>query len=478
MHSFVFGWLIAAIVGQSPRDVAVSPVELEQIVEVERSKVGMPGVSVAVRRNGAILLNKGFGFANLEQQTPATEKSVYQIASMTKPFTATAIMMLVEDEKLSLDDPIAKHISAVPATWEKVTIRHLLTHTSGIKSYTELPGFSQRIAREETTHERFLKSINSFPLTFDPGGKFSYSNSGYYLLGMVIEKVSGKPYADFLRDRVFKPLGMESSRVNDWSAVIPLRAAGYTKGPVESNVRNASFISMTWPFSAGAVVSTVDDLLKFDLAIEEHRLLKSQNQDQMWLPTTLTDGKKSGYGLGWTIRNLSGRLAVGHNGGIPGFSSDFIRIPKERVSVIVLANLEGNHAGKISTAILQKLLGISASAKSSLVKSNAKEPIASTDEDKETALVRRVIEEVASGKADPKAFSGEARESLFPNRIRQAGESLARLGKLNKIERVERNETAAGIELKYRCEFGDAALTCKCVLDRNGKISGILFLPE
>ncbi len=183
----------------------------------------IPGVSVAIVKNGKLLQAKGYGLANVELSVPATEKTVYQLASVTKQFTATAIMMLVEQGKLGLGDKISKHLPDLPAAWKEVTIRHLLNHTSGIKSYTSVKDFF-KTARKDYTHREILDLVAKDPLEFAPGEKWRYCNTGYFLLGMIIEKVSGKTYGEFLDERIFKPLGMTQTRVNDLHAIIPNRA--------------------------------------------------------------------------------------------------------------------------------------------------------------------------------------------------------------------------------------------------------------
>jgi D-alanyl-D-alanine carboxypeptidase len=248
--------------------------QAEKIDSFVREKMAanhIPGLSLAVVREGKVILAKGYGVANLELSTPANEKTAFAIYSVTKPFTAMATMMLAEEGKISLEDPISKYLAGLPATWKPVTVRQLLNHTSGIKSFQE-SSFKPADLTREHTREEIINLTASFPLDFPSGESSEYNNTGYFLLGMLIEKVSGKAYEQFLRERIFAPLGMRDTRLQNYDELIPNRAGGYTWR--NGGFRNAVRISSTISFSTAGLVSTVLDLAKWDAALYTEKLLK------------------------------------------------------------------------------------------------------------------------------------------------------------------------------------------------------------
>lgn len=295
------------------------------------------------------VLREAVGLADRELGVPNAPDFKFRIGSITKQFTATAILQLQEAGKLSVDDPVSKYYPAAPASWAKVTIWNLLTHTSGIPTDTAIHVFDVS-ARLPHTPEELIQLTQDKPLEFEPGSKFAYNNTGYVLLGYIIEKVSGQPYADYLKQHVFGPLGMTSSGYDSSAEIIPGRAKGYGPGP-QGGWRNAVFIDMSVPFSAGALYSTVDDMLKWDQALYAARPLKPESLKAMF-----TDyGHR--YGFGWEIDQKWGRDRVWHNGGINGFSASFQRYPKDRVAVVVLANELTSPTDKLAADLAGLCLG-------------------------------------------------------------------------------------------------------------------------
>ena len=308
---------------------------LDRYIDGQLKQRNVPGLSLAIARDGQIERAKGYGLADVELNVPANVRTVYQWASVSKQFTAEAIMLLMRDGKLSLEDPIAKHYPNAPDTWGKVTIRHLLNHTSGIKSYTSLPNFFSTI-RKDYKPEELIGLVRDLPLEFEPGEKWSYNNTGYYLLGLIIEKVSGKSYGEFLSTRIFKPVGMTTARVNHQFEIIPDRATGYDNR--SNSLWRSEFVSPTQPFSAGALIGTVLDLAKWDAALYTDNLLPTSDHQEMWTPTKLNDGKTTPYGFGWQTGDIRGHRYVGHGGGIQGFSTYILRLLDDKLTVIVLMN--------------------------------------------------------------------------------------------------------------------------------------------
>jgi D-alanyl-D-alanine carboxypeptidase len=320
---------------------------VDDYIEKQLKQNNLPGLSLAVVRDGKIEKARGYGLADVELSVPATEHTVYQWASVTKQFTATAIMLLVADGKLSLSDSIAQHYAKSPAAWSNVTIRHLLTHTAGIRSYTDLPDFFKS-ARKDYEPDELVALVTDQPLDFAPGERWRYNNTAYFLLGLVIEKVSGQSYGDFLQARIFKPLGMDTARVNHQFEIIRNRATGYSYR--SNQLTRAEFVSPTQPYSAGALVGTVLDLAKWDAALYTDKLLPASVRDEMWTAVKLNDGKTNEYGYGWQLGNVRGHRYVGHGGGIFGFSTFILRLVDDRVTVVVLCN-SGANSQNIARAV-------------------------------------------------------------------------------------------------------------------------------
>jgi CubicO group peptidase (beta-lactamase class C family) len=295
-----------------------------------------PGASVAVVKDGRVLVRRAYGLANLETRTPMRPEMVFELGSVTKQFTSTAILMLAEQGKLALDDDIRKYVPDFPDKGAHISVEHLLTHTSGIKDYTNDPKWPA-LWRQDLTPAQVVDLVKDAPLEFAPGTKWRYDNTGYTLLGMILEKASGVPYAEFIRTNIFQPLGMTHSLYGSFSAIIPDRAAGYTKG--ESGAwENAPYLSMSQPYAAGSLMSNVDDLVKWDAAVSAGQLLSATAWAKAFTGYRLTTREDTRYGFGWQLGKYGDRDIVHHGGGIPGYSTHVLRMPADRVYVVVLAN--------------------------------------------------------------------------------------------------------------------------------------------
>jgi len=295
-----------------------------------------PGLAVIVTQNGKVLFRKAFGSANLELGVPLRPDMLFRIGSMTKQFTAAAVMMLIEQGKVSLNDPITKFLPDYPVQGHMITVEHLLTHTSGIQSYTDIPGWMTSKIMTDLKLSELIDGFKREPMHFAPGTRFEYNNSGYMLLGAIIEKASGETYEAFLKKNIFDPLGMKNTLYGHNQPIILNRASGYDADG--DTVLNAPYLSMTQPHAAGALLSTVDDLAKWDAALYTEKILKQESLKRMWTPYTLKDGTSTGYGYGWAISTLQGSPTIQHDGGIHGFVSDGLRLPQEKVYVAVLCN--------------------------------------------------------------------------------------------------------------------------------------------
>jgi CubicO group peptidase (beta-lactamase class C family) len=309
--------------------------------QVAQSFVGSKAFmgSVLVARDGNVLLSKGYGSANLEWNIPNSPSTKFRLGSITKQFTAASILLLEERGKLKVEDPVKKHMPDAPATWDKVTIYHLLTHTSGIPSFTGFPDYTSTEAIPSPP-EKTVARFRDKPLEFEPGEKWNYSNSGYVLLGYLIEKIGGKTYSQFIQENIFTPLGMKDSGYDSNSAVIQRRASGYSpspKGPV-----NAGFIHMTIPFAAGSLYSTTEDLLRWEQGLFGGKLLSVPSLQKMTTPF------KSDYAFGLGVRTVNGRKVIDHGGGIEGFNTHLAYYPEDKLTVVVLGNLNGSAPGDLA----------------------------------------------------------------------------------------------------------------------------------
>jgi len=321
--------LLAAAIVRGADDKTV-----DDYVQAQMQKQRIPGLSLAVLKNGELVQANGYGLANVELNVPATADTIYQSGSVGKQFTATAVMMLVEEGSIGLDVPLSKYFSDAPELWKDITVRHLLTHTSGIKDYSQK---DVNFRLDYTTAELF-KIYAAFPLDFPPGEKWSYSNTGYALLGFLIEKVTGKFYGDFLQERVFEPLGMTTAGVISEADIVLNRAAGYRL--VEGALKNQEWVSPTLNTTAdGALYLTVRDLAHWDAGLRTGGLLRKTSLDQMWTPVRLNNGNTYPYGFGWRPAIHRGHDAVGHGGSWQGFRTHIERYTEDGLTVIVLTNL-------------------------------------------------------------------------------------------------------------------------------------------
>jgi len=320
--------------------------EVDDYVRAQMQKRNIPGLSLAVVKNGEIIKAKGYGLANVELNVPASPQTVYQSGSVGKQFTATAVMMLVEDGKINLDDRIGKYLDDAPELWKDITIRHLLTHTSGIKNY----GNRDLNYRLDYTDEELVKKAASFPLDFAPGEKWSYSNTGYVLLGIIIKKASGKFYGDLLRERIFAPLKMDTARVITEEDIVPNRAAGYRL--VKGELKNQSYVSPSLNRTAdGSLYLTVLDLAKWDAALYTEKLLKRASLELMWAPVKLNNGRTHPYGFGWGLGDVRGHKLIEHAGAWQGFTAHIARYVDDKLTIIVMTNLAGGGPGAIAHGV-------------------------------------------------------------------------------------------------------------------------------
>ncbi len=373
-------------------------------------KAGEPGAAILVKKQGKVLLRKGYGLADMELGIPIEPDMVFRLGSITKQFTAVAILMLAEQKKLSLQDEITKFLPDYPTQGKTITIEHLLTHTSGIKSYTDLPEWLP-LLRKDMTLKEIIDFFKDKPMEFSPGERWKYCNSGYILLGAIIEKISGETYEAFLQKNIFDPLGMKHSYYGSASRVIPRRIPGYSKGKI--GFENAPYLSMTQPYAAGSLLSSVDDLAIWNEALLAGKLIKRETVEKAFTPYKLKDGTDTGYGYGWFISNYEGHRIIEHGGGIMGFTTYTLLMPEDQAFVALLTNsdIEGRVPEPFAFKITALTLG-----------KPYKEPVAITLEEKAViplvgVYVNALNEERYITRDGNRLFSqrdGGSKDEIFP----------------------------------------------------------------
>lgn len=444
--------------------------EVDQYIAQQMHEQKIPGLSLAVALDGRVIKAKGYGYADLEFRAPVMTDTLFESGSIGKQFTATAVMMLVEEGKIGLEDKITKYFPDAPASWNDITIRELLSHQSGIANYTN----GTMDFRKDYTEDQLMKLAESLPLDFPPGTDWSYSNTGYVVLGILIHRVSGEFYGDFLHRRIFAPLEMKT-RVISESDIIPNRASGYKL--VKGQWKNEDWVSPTLNTTAdGSLYFTALDLTKWDQALYTTQLLKQASLDEMWTIQKYQAGPNKGkpnkgnYGFGWFINSMNGHKLIEHDGAWQGFTDAISRYVDDKLTVIVLTNLDSEHSdpGKIA----HQVAGFYIPA---LKPPPPPKPIADT-EPQVTARLREVIAQLAAGKLDLTQFSADAQKKFGADMQKGVQDFLANEGTLEKLELLSRKEEKDGRVYKYRGHFEyGATLTLVMRLASDGKIGGLGF---
>jgi D-alanyl-D-alanine carboxypeptidase len=343
--------LLVPLLVRASDEVAVSADPLRDAVEAAMVRDRLPGVAVAVVRDGRLVRAEGYGIANLELGVPVRPATVFKIASMSKQFCAAVILQLADEGRLHLEDRIRRHIPDAPESWETVKIRHLLSHTSGIRNCTDLSEFS---FRTEYTREAFLRMMSAHPLDFEPGSRYSYSNSGYAVLTMLVRAICGRPLAEEVKDRILRPAGMEATSYFRYQELVPNRANGYTWS--NGAFQNMLGLRPELLDGSGGMLTNVLDLAKWDAALAGERPLPQAIKSLMWTPHRLNDGKEHGYGFGWNLGTFQGKRRISHTGSTQGFTSAILRLPEDRLTVIVLRNSTGGSSLTMAQEIASMVL--------------------------------------------------------------------------------------------------------------------------
>ena len=336
-----FALLQAVATAAPPTPAPGTPDSVDAFVAAEMARMRIPGVALAVVRAGKVVKAKGYGLADVERNEPVTPETIFKIGSVSKQFLATGIMLLAQDGKLSVDDPVSKHLAGTPEAWRPITLRHFLTHTSGVQR--EGPAFRPLVVQPDSV---VVQSAYAQPLQFTTGSKYQYCNVCYFALADIIARVSGTPWDLFLTQRVFAPQGMSSTRTTTIDPV-PRSAKGYVWRDARYHVA-PNFTALR---PSGAFLSTVLDLAKWDAALYREDVLTRSSREAMWTPVRLNDTSTHGYGFGWALDSLDGHRAVSHGGSLPGFRAEMARFPDDSLTVIVLTNADGARPAAIAAGI-------------------------------------------------------------------------------------------------------------------------------
>ncbi|MDB4962656.1 MAG: Beta-lactamase [Myxococcales bacterium] len=436
---------------------------VDAFVRAEMTRQQIPGVAVAVIRDGVAVHRAGYGIANLEHDVPVTPSTIFQSGSMGKQFTSALVMMLVEDGKLALDASIATYFPDAPAGFRAVTVRHLLTHTSGIPDYTT-DAFD---FRADYTEDQLRAFAFAQTLEFAPGTRWSYSNTGYALLGFLIRRVTGVFYGDLLRDRIFVPLKMTTARVISEADIIPHRAAGYQR--VDGKLAHHEWVSPSLNTTAdGALYYSLDDVILWDRALRAGALLQPTSWKQMYTPVALASGKTYGYGFGWFVDPVRGHTVHRHSGAWQGFKTDIVRYPDDDLTVIVLCNLAEANPEALSNGIVQTIAP-------ELVE--PAEGPAIPDDPVMTTRVWRLLDEAARGVlsreelAHTQAGFAAVAEEQFPALLGKLGAPTS----LVLRRHVERGDDQL---YTYSASYGEREFSVAVMVAPDGKLSKLSVRPR
>lgn len=450
--------MVLAVAGgatmQGSSDGSIDRVDAFVRAEMARQKV--PGVAVAIVGRDTQIVAKGYGLANVEHDVPVTAETIFQSGSLGKQFTSAAVMLQVEDGKIALDDPITKYFPDAPETWRSIRIRHLLTHTSGIPDYTN----NTIDYRRDYTEDELTKLAYGLKLEFEPGSRWNYSNTGYMLLGFLVRRVSGQFYGDVLQERVFKPLGMKTTRIITEEDIVPHRAAGYRL--VKGELKNQEWVAPKLNTTAdGSLYFSAVDLVAWDRGLRAKAILKPESWAQIFRPVTLNSGKTYPYGFGWSIDEIGGQPRQSHGGSWQGFETYIARYLGDELTIVVLTNLGEADPGRFVD-------GIAAIFNPKLAEP---ERTPMTDSEPATALrVRALLAAAARGTLSPADFA-YVRAGFFPEAAEEYKKLLGPLGSPERLDLLERVDLGDDRISSYVAVYPQKSLLVDLGLAPDGRIS-------
>lgn len=436
---------------------------VDSLVAAEMQRQRIPGVAVAIVRSGQVALAKGYGQANVEHAVPVTDETIFQSGSLGKMFTVAAVMLQVEDGKLSLSDPITKFFPGAPDAWRAITVRHLLTHTSGIPDYTT----DEFDYRKDYTEDELATLAFAQRLEFPPGARWNYSNTGFALLGFIVRRVSGTFYGDVLAERVFTPIGMTTARIITEADIVPHRAAGYRlEGAALKNQQWVSPVTNTT--ADGSLYFSLRDMLAWESAVKRRAILTPDSWKMILTPVTLNSGKTYPYGFGWFVDVRGGQPYQSHGGAWQGFKTQFSRFIGDDLSIIVLANLSQADPGRIAdgiAALMNPKLAVPPLA-----------PIADT-EPHVVETLNRILDITRAGKLTPAEFA-YVRAGFFPGAAKAYEQLLTRMGKPTRATLVQRQEVGDDRIYAYEVTFPAGTWIVRMGLAPDGRVSAFSMGPK
>jgi len=458
LTAFVVSASAQQIVPTSSADRAAAT-SVDRVIRQQMSENKIPGVSLAVLRNGKIILLKSYGLANVEHQVPVTPATVFQSGSIGKQFTAAAVMILAQENRISLDDKISKYFPDAPLAWKDITVWHLLTHTSGLGDYPE-----EIDLRRDYTEEELFGSFKKAPLDFQPGSSWNYSNIGYAMLGMLIGKVTANFYGEFLQEKIFKPLHMTTARIISEADIVPNRAAGYRL--VKGELKNQEWVSPSTNSTAdGSLYLSILDLAKWDAGLYTDGPLTPASREKIWTPAKLNDGSTKGYGFGWHLAELHGHRLALHGGAWQGFKSHIVRFLDTKLTIIFLANSWETRDFKLARALAASFYPAFALPKVT--------PIADS-EPQTTSLVRRALMQLAMDKVDEHLFTPDVRATIPAKGIRESLNAFSLpVAVIHSSELVERRTENNLRVFRYLLTDIGRSLSCTVKLTPDDKIAAL-----
>ena len=458
MRSLATTVVVSAVVLLAQFAAAQSPAltAVDSVVRAEMARQRIPGVAVAVIKGGSVLVAKGYGEANVEHHVPVTPQTIFQTGSVGKQFTSAAVMTLVEEGKIGLDDQITKYFPGAPAAWSGITVRHLLTHTSGIPDYTT----DAMDYRRDYTEDELAKMAFGLKPEFPPGSRWNYSNTGYVLLGILVQKASGKFYGDVLRERVFTPLGMTTARVINEEDIVPNRAAGYRM--VRGELKNQEWVAPKLNTTAdGSLYLSLNDYIAWDRGLRAKKVLKPESWATVNTPVTLTSGKRYPYGFGWSVDTIAGQLRIHHGGAWQGFQTYISRLMGDDVTIVALSNLGSSQPG----AIVDGIAGVLNPA----LKPKPPAAIAETDPAIQARLVE-ILTATRDGRLTPNDVA-YVRAGFFPNAARAYQQALSGVGTPDRVTLFERRVVGDDRISMYEVAYGTRVYRVTLGLAPDGKVS-------
>ncbi|HYC69713.1 MAG TPA: serine hydrolase domain-containing protein [Opitutaceae bacterium] len=447
---------LAVLAAAAALPLPADPIDDHVVHELPR--LHLPGLALAIVRDGEVIKAAGYGRADLEHDVPVTSAQAFEIGSLTKQFTATAVMMLAEEGRLRLDDSIRRHLRDAPSAWEPITLRHLLTHCAGIRNHVALPEFMAELFRGPLARDELLRRFYALPLEFAPGETWAYDNTGYILLGFVIEDCSGEDLWRFFERRIFGPLGMRHTGPNQPPAPGDVRGYGWENGRYLPRPALPAHVAR----AAGGLQSTVGDLARWEAALAGGRLLKPESFRELWTPARGRGGAllPVNYGFGWFLENYGRTPIIQHGGGTPGFSASFYRFPDRKLAVVLLAN-RGDR-------ILDQLaLDVAALADQELARPMPDIVIDDTDR------FRTVLESLLAGRPDPAAFSPEMNRFLQTTIGRGWYEWIASHGALGEFRYLRQADAADGRTWHFRGTLSETGYYFTFRTDRSGRVAQV-----